>query len=111
MPPLAERWVYRELLARQPGYRRRLDLRGPTWEALIDLFIFVDAAAACAALDDPGRRRFVAERPAYRDTTLALLADAGNKNQGRPAILLRLPEDATSPPEGEWLRERLVPNG
>jgi len=109
LPPLAERWAYRALLARQPGYRRRLDLRGRCWERLVDVFIFADAAAADAALADPARAAFVAAHPACRDTTVALLAEAGDSHRGVLAVLLCPAGEPATAGEG-WRRERLVRN-
>ncbi len=109
LPPLAERWAYRALLARQPGYRRRVDLRGRCWERLVDIFIFVDAAAADAALADPARAAFATAHPACRDTTVALLAEAGDSHRGVLAVLLR-PAGHPAPAGEHWRPERLVRN-
>lgn len=109
LPPLAERWAYRALLARRPGYHRRLDLRGRCWERLVDVFVFTDAAAAEAALADPARAAFVAAHPACRDTTVALLAEAGDSHRGVLAVLL-CPAVAGSPAGEGWRRERLMRN-
>lgn len=109
LPPLAERWAYRALLARLPGYRRRLDLRGRCWERLVDVFIFADAAAADAALADPARRAFAADHHACRDTTVALLVEEGDNHRGVLAVLLCPAGDPATAGEG-WRRERLVRN-
>lgn len=109
MPPLAERWAYRTLLARRPGYRRRLDLRGRCWERLADVFVFADAAAADAALADPARAAFASAHPACRDTTVALLIEEGDNHRGVLAVLLCPAEHPATAGEN-WRRERLVRN-
>ncbi len=111
LPPLAERWAYRALVVRLPGYRRRLDLRGRCWERLLDVFLFAaaDAAAAAAALADPERAAFVADRPACGDTTVALLAEEGDHQRGVLAVLLCPAGQPVAAGEG-WRRERLVRN-
>jgi hypothetical protein len=110
LPPLAERWAYRQLLARQPGYRRRLDLRGRCWERLVDVFIFADATARDAALADPERVAFAAAHPACRDTTAALLVEEGDNHRGVLAVLL-CPEEHSAAAGDDWRREQLVRNG
>lgn len=107
LPPLALRWDYRELLLRQPGYRRRYELRADGWERIIEVFVFADAAAAAVALASEARHAFVAAHPACRDTARALLLDPGSM-RGAPAILARLPEDRATADAGDGRCERLA---
>ncbi len=96
-------------LARQPGYRRRVDLRGRCWERLVDAFIFAAAAAADAALADPIRTAFATAHPACWDTTVALLVEEGDSHRGVLAVLL-CPAGHPAPAGEEWRRERRVRN-
>lgn len=95
LPPLALRWAYRDLLACQPGYRRRLDLRGGGGERIVEIFLFVSVEAAQATLDGAMRAAFVAAHPACRDTTRALLVRAGDA-LGTPAVILRRSRPASA---------------
>ena len=87
-PPLAARWRHRELVARLPGYRRRLELQADGYRRLVEVFLFADPAQAAAALDDPDRRRCAAEQLDAAASELGLLVCAGDA-RGGPAVLLR----------------------
>ena len=107
LPPLALRWDYRELLLRQPGYRRRYELRADGWERIVEVFVFADADAAAAALACDARRAFAAAHPACRDTAQTLLLDPGS-TRGAPAILLHHPCGDAGTAAGDGRRERLA---
>ena len=104
-PPLAVRWAYRELLAKLPGYRRRLELQADGYQRLVELFLYTEPEAVEAALADPVRLRFVAAHPACADTTLALLV----REDVTGVVLLRRAA-ATTPNGGQacW-RDALTP--
>ena len=105
VPPLAVRWAYRELLARLPGYRRRLELQTDGYRRLVELFLYTDAAAVEAALDHPVRRCFVAEQSACADTTPALLV----REEATGVVLLRRTTATTrTGGQGCW-RDALTP--
>lgn len=104
-PPLAVRWAYRELLAKLPGYRRRLELQADGYQRLVELFIYTGAEAVEAALSDPVRQRFIAANPACGDTTPALLV----RDDAAGVVLLRRAV-ASTPTGGQgcW-RDALTP--
>ena len=87
-PPLAARWRHRALVARLPGYRRRLELQADGYRRLVEVFLFAAPAQAAAALDDPDRRRCAAEHLGAAASELGLLVCAGDA-RGAPAVLLR----------------------
>ena len=101
------RWRYRAVLARQPGYRRRLDLLGDGWRRIVECYLFADANSARAALDSAERRQFAAAHPACRDSGLALLVREGGPFS--PEVILLRRSRAISATGGQvcW-RDHLV---
>jgi hypothetical protein len=105
-PPLAARWRHRELVARLPGYRRRLELQADGYRRLVEVLLFAAPEDAAAALDDQDRRRLAADHLGDAVAELGLLVCAGDA-LGAPAALLRRSR-ATSANGGQgcW-RDRL----
>jgi hypothetical protein len=86
--PLGARWRHRELVARLPGYRRRLELQADGYRRLVEVFLFAAPEEAAAALDEPVRRRCEADHLGDATAELGLLVRAGDA-LGAPAVLLR----------------------
>ena len=63
----------RDVLVRQPGYRRRLALMADSWRRIVDLYLFADADAARAALAGDEWRVLAADHHACRAAAPALL--------------------------------------
>lgn len=109
LPDQAGRGEYRALLARQPGYRRRLELQDDGWRRVVDLFLFASPEAALAAFDSADRRAFAASHPACRDTAPALLVrDAGALGAGPVVLLRRTPRASPTGAQCCW-RDHLHP--
>jgi len=87
-PPLAMRWRHRALVARLPGYRRRMELQADGYARLVEVFLFAAPEQAAAALDDGGRRRCAADDLPGAAAERGLLVCAGDA-RGAPAVLLR----------------------
>ncbi len=107
-PPLAVRWAYRELVARLPGYQRRLELQADGYQRLVEVFLFAAPAAVEAALADAGRRRFAAAHAGGATVEAALLVSAGAP-LGTPAVLLRRSRPTSPGGDQVCWRDRLPP--
>lgn len=67
--------AYRAMMVRQPGYRRRLALRGADWRRVVDLFLFTGPELARAALVSGDWHACVAAHPIRLHAEPALLVD------------------------------------
>jgi hypothetical protein len=85
--PLVARWRHRELVARLPGYRRRLELQADGYRRLVEVFLSAAPEDVAAALDEPVRRRCEADHLGDAVAELGLLVRAGDA-LGAPAVLL-----------------------
>ena len=93
--------AYRAVMVRQPGYRRRLALRGADWCRSVDLFLFTGPDKARAALASNDWRACVAAHPICLRATPALLVD--ECPLGGSVILLC---SSAEPPSGDQARRR-----
>lgn len=95
------RWECRRALARQPGYRRRLELQADGYRRLVDLCLFDTPEAAEAAR--------IAALPGGPPLAPALLVREGYGHGLGPVVVLRRSPDGTASGGPCCWRDRFEP--
>jgi hypothetical protein len=99
-------WRYRRLLARRPGYRRRLELQADGHRRLADLFLFATPEAAETAL--AGTIGQAGTGGAPRGGLALLVREGDARGLGPVVVLRRAPAGARDGDPAGW-RDRFEP--